>query len=196
MGCSRIARTPQDAAATESATLATLSRLFLTLSLPTTQTALIASAPGILPPALTRAPQPATIRRSGQPRPPVRTRHSVPAPGGRLDRAHARRVGDGLRGCRADAQGADRSRAQPAAPGAALSPAAGLRAARTRDARCGPTTRTSTRATTSATPRCRAPRTRPRSSSWRGGCSPSAWTAPSRCGRSGSCSAWPAGGSR
>ena len=85
---------------------------------------------GVSPPTLTRDPQPATINGSGQPRPPVRPRYRVPASGGRFDRAHARRLGDGVRGRRADAQGADRPRAQPAAPGAALSPAAGVRAAR------------------------------------------------------------------
>ena len=35
-----------------------------------------------------------------------------------------------------------------------------------------------------------------RSSSSPGGCSPSAWIAPSRCGRSGWCSGWPASASR
>ena len=69
-------------------------------------------------------------QRDGQPRSPVRPRHSVPAPGGRLDRAYACRVGDGVRGRRAYALGAGRPCAQSPAPGAALSPAPGVRAAR------------------------------------------------------------------
>ncbi len=52
------------------------------------------------------------------------------------------------------------------------------------------------RATTSATPRCPSPETRRRSSGWREDCSPSAWIAQSRCGRSGSWIVWRAGASR
>ena len=50
--------------------------------------------------SLTAACQTATIERDGQPRPPDGARLDVPAPRGPLDRAHARRLGDGLRGRR------------------------------------------------------------------------------------------------
>ncbi len=69
-------------------------------------------------------------RRSGQPRPSDSTRLDVPASRGPLDRAHARRLGDGLRRHRADAAGARRPRPQPTAPGAALPPAPRVRAVR------------------------------------------------------------------
>ncbi len=98
----------------------------------------------------------------GQPRPPDRARLDLPAPRGPLHGAHARGLGDGLRGRRADPRGTRRARRRPPAPRAALPPAAGLRAASARAGRCGPTTRTSTPTTTYATPRCRSRRaTRP-----------------------------------
>ena len=62
--------------------------------------------------------------------------------------------------------------------------------------RCGSTTRTSTPATTSATPRCRR---RPATTSCGGSpaaSSPSSSTARSRCGRSGSSTGWPTAASR
>src|ERR1019366_2988644 len=61
--------------------------------------------------------------------------------------------------------------------------------------RCGPTIPTSTPTTTFATPRCPSRLTRRRSSSSPAASSPSAWTARSPCGRSGSCRPWPGGAS-
>ena len=79
-------------------------------------------------------------------------------------------------------------RARPA-PRPALPPEARVPAVRRRRGRCGSTTRTSTRATTSATPRCRRRRARTSSGGWPAACSPSSSTARSRCGRSGSSTA-------
>ncbi len=135
-------------------------------------------------------------RSHGQPRPPDSAGLDVPAPRGPLERPHARRVGDGLRGhapprCRSSSTtcsaGCTWCRATASAWPTCRS---------TRAGRCGPMTRTSTPTTTSATPPCPTRLTTPRSSAWPGGCSRSAWTAPSRCGRSGWCRACPAGASR
>ena len=69
-------------------------------------------------------------------------------------RAHARRLGDGVRGHRADATRSWSSTCSAACTSCRAT-ASGWRTCRSaRAGRCGPTIRTSTRATTSATPRC------------------------------------------
>ena len=69
-------------------------------------------------------------RPHGQSRPLDSAGLDVPAPRGPLDRAHARGVGDGVRGLGADAAGAGRPRPRATAPRAALPPATSPRAAR------------------------------------------------------------------
>ena len=102
-------------------------------------------------------------------------------------RAHARRVGDDLRG---RAARPTRSSSSASRAGCTSCPATASGSRACRSARAGPsgsTTRTSTPATTSATPRCPRPGSDARArSAGRARSSPSAWTAPSRCGRSGS----------
>src|SRR5437660_9934409 len=73
---------------------------------------------------------------SGTTRPPHGARRLVPAPRARL-RPHARGRGARIRRPRADARGADRADPEPAAPRAAVPPAAGIRPAAAGPTRLG-----------------------------------------------------------
>ena len=75
---------------------------------------------------------------------------------------------------------------EPSAPRPPLPPAAGFGAARPGPAGLGRRPALQPRATTCATPRCRARAPRSSCATWPAACSPSSSTATSRCGRSGS----------
>ena len=145
-----------------------------------------------------RAPlNPLGFRRNGAvARGPAFSRRRLVPGAGAGEQPHARRGGADLRGSGAGVRRLPQPHPVAAAPRAALPAQARVPAAGDGPADLGRRPRASTSSTTCATRRCRSPGPRSSCARWPRGSTRSGWTAPSRCGRRGSCRASSAAASR